>query len=126
MAKRRKTSLMATASELAVLAPAVAGARLLRMGGEALRGRSRASAWPLLASEKAFATQEAWLGAAGAIVALQQRAFAAALSAAWSPWPGGNALAWWQRRQAEAEDIAHATLAPVSRRVKRNARRPGR
>jgi hypothetical protein len=96
------------------------------MGSDAARGKPRAADWPLLASEKAFAMQEAWLGAAGAVVALQQRAFAAALASAWTPWPTASSLGWWQQRQAEAEGIARAAVAPLSARVRRNARRPGR
>jgi hypothetical protein len=126
MARRRNVSLVGSMVELSLLSPFVAAARLARMGNDAARGRARAADWPLLASEKVFAAQQAWAEAAGAMFQLQQQALASSLAALGSPWPNVSGLAWWQRRQADVEHVAAAAAAPVARRVKRNARRPGR
>jgi hypothetical protein len=126
MAKRRESKLSESAGALTWLSPVVAGARLAKAGTLSARGRPDATFWLRMAGEKTFAAHEAWLAAASAMFSLQQRAFAGLLAGTPSPWSAASALGWWQQRQADGTAVAAAAMAPLARRVRKNARRPGR
>lgn len=125
MARRKKASGPGDMLRLGTLAPLVAAQRLGRLAAATPATRRRdAAEFQRMASEKVFAWHESWLGAAGALFALQQRAIAAALRV--SPWNGLGALSWWQQRWIDAGEVGAAALAPVARRVAANATRLSR
>jgi hypothetical protein len=125
MARKRKATGLDDLVRLGTLAPRVVAQRVGRLAAATPASRrSDAAEWQRMASEKFFALQESWLGAARAMYSLQQQAFGSAMRGA--PWNGFGALAWWHQRWVDAGDVGAAALAPVAKRVAANASRLAR
>ena len=125
MARKRKATMVTDLMRVGLLAPMVVAQRVGRMATTTPATRRRESGeWQRMTSEKVFAAQEAWLAAAGAVISLQQQAFAAAMREL--PWGSHPALSWWQQRWIDAGQVGGAALAPVARRVADNAKRLAR
>ncbi|NZA26416.1 hypothetical protein H0E84_08455 [Luteimonas sp. SJ-92] len=77
--------------------------------------------------EKLAAAQEGWTAMGTALLELQQREFARAIRAAWTPWWSGAWPAFdAQRAVRDVDAVIAAGLAPVSRAVGANTRRQQR
>lgn len=117
--KRKSSQLARHAAAIAVAAPQVVAARMLRMAlaGPNPSARDRRE-FSRMHAEKAEAFQEGWLAVWGEAMRWQQRTALDWMAAGWLGKPATLAL-------PDAAALCAAALAPVRRRAVANARRLG-